>query len=50
MDVMPWGIIYFIALLIGYGVLAVVFAVGLWLFVGFVQELVQNVYRKGKSK
>jgi uncharacterized membrane protein (DUF2068 family) len=50
MDVMPWGMIYFTALLIGYGVLAVVFAVGLWLFVGLVQEIVKTVYRKNKTK
>lgn len=49
MDVMPWGLIYFTALLIGYGVLAIIFFVGAWLFVGFVGELIQNVYRKNQD-
>jgi hypothetical protein len=49
-EVMPWALIYFSALLIGYGVLAIIFLIGAWIFVGFVQELIQNVYRKPKTK
>jgi hypothetical protein len=45
-DGMPWVMIYFAALLFGYGVIAIIVAVGLFIFVGLVQELIQNVYRK----
>jgi len=49
-DSMPWVMIYFAALLFGYSVIAIIVAVGLFIFVGFVQELIQNVYRKSKTK